>query len=243
MAALTCPYSSLSPDLERRTLIYHTIHGIARYITSPDEMGVNPHPLDLAFVMGLSSKVAWYPVDYTAVPEISRGWSHTINRLMYELGGRPVWSLDTMMLRIRLQRLTAASLSAPAQSSSDSDLQRLLSDYSDYYFLPSPYYKERIMKEHDFSKVPQDIYSKLDAALSSLEQALLAKDPMMKNHLRESHALLVTYPETVVLLKPGEVNTLIRAAEQHTNTQIVSDIAKGKSSGITRKKNVSVDDI
>jgi hypothetical protein len=240
MAALTCPYSSLSPDLERRTLIYHTIHGIARYLTSPAEDGVAPHPLGLAFVLGLSSKVAWYPSDYSTETAIPQSWSNTLSRIMYEYGVLPVWEVDSLMLRIRLQRLaTSASLS----SQESSDFMRLLSDYAAYYSSSSPYLKELIMKEHDFSKVPQDVYNKLDAALSSLEKALLEKDPLMKNHLRESHALLVTYPETVVLLKPEEVNTLIRAAEKHTQTQIVADVVKGKGTGITRKKSVSVDDI
>ena len=238
MAALTCPYSSLSPDLERRTLIYHTIHGIARYIARPESVGTNPHPLDLAFVLGLSSKVAWYPTDYSKPVAVPKSWSVVLARLMAEYPAVPMWELGTMMLRIRLQRLTASISLAEIAT-----LQNLFTNYAEYYYTGSDIYKGFIMKEHDFSKVPQDVYKKLDSALASLETALLEKDPLMKNHLRESHALLVTYPETVVLLKPSEVNTLIRAAEKHTQTQIVSDVAKGKSSGITRKKSISTDDI
>jgi len=240
--ALDCPLSSLSQQLQDRTLIYHTIHGIARYLVSPVAAGSDPHPLDLAFKLGLSSKIRWYPSDYSALPKIDRHWSSTISRIMHEFGGRPIWELDSLMLRIRLQQLTAV-IGPDDLLSSRATWHRLLSNYADYFVTESDFAKESIMKDHDFSKVPQDVYNKLDAALSSLEKSLLEKDPLMKNHLRESHALLITYPETVVLLKPNEINTLIAAAEKHTQTQIVADVVKGKSGGSRSKKQATLDDI
>lgn len=97
-----------------------------------------------------------------------------------------------------------------------------------------------IMKVDD--KIPADIMQRLTESLASLEQSLLAKDPMMPNHLRNTHALLISYPETVHLLDDKEIATIIDAAEVHTKTEIVKAVASGKSSGGTRKS-VSVSDL
>lgn len=84
--------------------------------------------------------------------------------------------------------------------------------------------------------VPKDIMDKLQMNLASLEQALLNKDAMMPQHLRNSHALLIQYPETVHLLDDSEVALLIDAAEVHTKTEIV----KAAASKTTRSKTVKV---
>ena len=84
--------------------------------------------------------------------------------------------------------------------------------------------------EQQVSSLPADVMQKLALTMASLEMALLAKDPEMPNHLRESHKLLLTYPETVHLLEDTEIASLIRASETLTNTQIVKDAVKGKSS-------------
>lgn len=77
--------------------------------------------------------------------------------------------------------------------------------------------------------------------LQGLEQALLAKDPGMPMYLRDSHRLLITYPESVHLLDDTEIALLLRSAEQWTDTKIMSEAAKGKSSG--KKAKVSADDL
>ena len=87
-------------------------------------------------------------------------------------------------------------------------------------------------------KIPADVMSKLNMSLASLEQALLAKDPLMPQHLRSSHQLLISYPETVHLLDDSEVATLIAAAEQHTKTQIIKDTVK-KGAGTSKKLSVT----
>lgn len=87
--------------------------------------------------------------------------------------------------------------------------------------------------------LPPDVVSKLTMSLASLEQALLEKDPMMPRHLRESHQLLITYPETVHLLDDDEIARLISAAQIHTGIEIVKAAA---AKGGSRKK-ISADDL
>jgi len=84
-----------------------------------------------------------------------------------------------------------------------------------------------------------DVVAKLTMSLASLEQALLAKDPMMPKHLKESHQLLISYPETVHLLDDDEIARLISAAQIHTGIEIVKAAA---SKGGSRKK-ISADDL
>lgn len=85
-------------------------------------------------------------------------------------------------------------------------------------------------------KIPEQVLADLQMKMASLEAALLAKDPEMPNHLRESHRLLITYPESVHLLDDSEIHTLIAAAEEHTKVKIVQEAAKGKG---TRKKEIN----
>lgn len=89
-------------------------------------------------------------------------------------------------------------------------------------------------------RIPPEQLERLQAALLSLESALLAKDPLMPQHLAASHRVLVSYPETVHLLDDAEIAKIVEAQQQHTMTQVVSDAAKGKSGG---KKKVTVDDL
>lgn len=89
-------------------------------------------------------------------------------------------------------------------------------------------------------RIPPEQLERLQAALLSLETALLAKDPLMPQHLAASHRVLVSYPETVHLLDDAEIAKIVEAQQQHTMTQVVSDAAKGKSGG---KKKVTVDDL
>jgi hypothetical protein len=77
--------------------------------------------------------------------------------------------------------------------------------------------------------------------LGSLQEALLKQDPLMSNHLRESHRLLITYPETVHLLDDSEIAELIKAAEIHTKTQIVKEAAKSK--GGSKKASIDINDL
>lgn len=90
-------------------------------------------------------------------------------------------------------------------------------------------------------RIPADILSKLQTSMQGLEMALLKQDPEMKNHLRESHRLLISYPETVHLLEDNEIAGIIKASQQHMKTQIISEAAKGK--GSRGKSKITVDDL
>ena len=86
--------------------------------------------------------------------------------------------------------------------------------------------------------IPPDVLDRLDSHLASLEQALLEKDPMMPQHLRNTHSILISYPETVHLLEDGEIARLIDAAEIHTKTEIIKATVK-KAAGTRKKVDVS----
>lgn len=90
-------------------------------------------------------------------------------------------------------------------------------------------------------RIPPEVLVKLEAAMTGLETSLLTFDPMMKEHLRESHRLLVSYPETVHLLDDSEIAQLLTAAQEHMKVRIVSEAAKGK--GGAKKAKPSVDDL
>lgn len=90
-------------------------------------------------------------------------------------------------------------------------------------------------------KIPEAVMQSLAIHMGNLEKALLAKDPEMPNHLRESHRLLITYPETVHLLDDTEINHLITAAEDYTKTKIVADVVKGKGSRGKKEINAALD--
>ena len=86
--------------------------------------------------------------------------------------------------------------------------------------------------------IPPDVLDRLDSHLASLEQALLEKDPMMPQHLRNSHSILISYPETAHLLEDSEIAMLIDAAEIHTKTEIIKATVK-KATGTRKKVDVS----
>lgn len=87
------------------------------------------------------------------------------------------------------------------------------------------------LKPEQAGKISPEVMQQLRMKLGEYTQALLAKDPDMPNHLRESHRLLVSYPETVHLLDDEEIGKLIEGQQKLMNTQIVSDAAKKKVSG------------
>ncbi len=98
---------------------------------------------------------------------------------------------------------------------------------------------ERIYMKPSQTTLPPDIVAKLTMSLASLEQALLDKDPLMPTHLRSSHQLLISYPETVHLLDDDEIARLISAAQIHAHIEIV----KAAAPRATSKKKISADDL
>lgn len=98
---------------------------------------------------------------------------------------------------------------------------------------------ERAFMKQSQTTLPPDIVAKLTMSLASLEQALIDKDPMMPQHLRASHQLLISYPETVHLLDDDEIARLIGAAQIHSNIEIV----KAGTPRTGGRKKISADDL
>lgn len=97
------------------------------------------------------------------------------------------------------------------------------------------FFKEELIME---TKIPDQQLERLMHSLGSLEFKLVAGDPDISTHLKESHAVIIAYPESVQLLKDKDIANLIRASELYTKVQITKqEAAKG-----TRKK-LSADDI
>jgi hypothetical protein len=105
------------------------------------------------------------------------------------------------------------------------------------------HYQQRFLHERLAMKpsasVPADVMDRLSGHLAALEAALLSKDPLMPNHLRESHRILISYPETVNLLDDNEIRGLIEGAVVYTKTEIV----KAKTSAKKAASKVTIDDL
>ena len=89
--------------------------------------------------------------------------------------------------------------------------------------------------------LPPGVMADLQKNLNALELALKSSDPDMSSYLRESHKVLVSHPETVHLLDDSEIALLIQAAEDHTKTKIIEQIAAKKPRG--KAASVDVDDL
>ena len=213
----------LTVELKARTLLAHNSRGIALYFT------VGHHPMKLAATLGLMDKLAWYAPLLEAA-NVERVHSTSIMQLA-TAHSRRSWDFDLNMIHMRLASMAA-----------DQHLEciRML-----HYFLNRGKYlankTERCIAMQLSDKLPQDVMVRLQTSLAALEQSLLAKDPMMPQHLRNTHSLLISYPETTHLLDDKEIALIIDAAEIHTKTEIVKAAAAGKGAG-SRKK-VSADDL
>jgi len=110
--------------------------------------------------------------------------------------------------------------------------------------LPTPVQILCTERFHDMKdtphSVPPDVMARLTQSLDALNTALLAKDPQMPIHLRESHRVLVAYPETVHLLDDTEIARLIHGAVVHTNTAIVKEKLSPTKKAASK---VTVDDL
>lgn len=91
--------------------------------------------------------------------------------------------------------------------------------------------------------IPDDVLQRLSDSMKKLEDALLHLDPNMPNHLRESHKLLTSYPETVPLLDDKEIQNLILAAQVYTNTKIVESKTTKAKAAASKVSRMSADDI
>jgi len=186
----------------------------------------NQRGLQLSHVLGVAGVCNWY-----ARPQFAVVDKHVVGILM-AAANNVNFSLahfDGIALARYLNPLTSEQR--------DRVVSNLLSTC--FYFrniISRREYLEILMKEHDYSAVPKDIYDRLDASITALEDALAKRD-------RESHSLLISYPETVALLRPNEVHTLVTAAEEHTKTEIIKQSAAGKSGGAGSRKKIDISDI
>lgn len=196
------------------------------------------HPLALHYSVSRFNASSEYfdnPVGLSAISsEIDLA---AVELLEFWAGG--IWELNTGTLWFTLKNLTP------------SEQEQVMRDAS-FYFLDDVLFNK--FKKHNFlnhinevkmkpsDRIPSDVYDRLQMSLASLEQSLVNKDPLMPNHLRASHQLLIQYPETVHLLEDEEIARLIDAAELHTKTEIVKATVS-KSTGAGSKKKVTIGDL
>lgn len=198
-----------SHELQARTKLFHTARGITYHITRP----VDTHPLAFSWALGLRN-LDWYSFP----PAPLQPWiGEEFLVVIASFWRKPLTQLDMNMLVVRI---------GCVPETEQANLMRLINSQ-----LSLP--KEFRMKDIEHN-VPADVMDRLTVSLLSLETALLEKDPMMPQHLRNTHSLLITYPETVHLLDDCEIARIIDAAEIHTKTEIVKATVK-KGTG-TRKK-------
>ena len=213
----------LSVELAARTLLAHNSRGIALYLTTGN------NPFSLSFTLGLANKIQWYkPV--LEGNEVDTLHANKILWLAASVWQRGLDKLDLNMIHLRL-----ASMSASDQMTCMHNVIRFLNRAK---FLADK--SERCIAMQLSDSIPRDVMARLQSSLASLEQSLLDKDPMMPQHLRNTHSILISYPETVHLLDDSEIARIIDAAEMHTKTEIIKAAAAGK--GATRKK-VSASDL
>lgn len=220
MTPLNFFIAPMGADLKMRTLLAHNSRGIARYITTSHPDHEPAHPLAFSFVLGLSNKLNWYQVPPL---ESSNYIARSLLGMVAERWRGRLHSLDCNMLALRISSMPSY-LHATC-----------LNLIHEVLYLTK---EERTMQQSD--QIPADVMSKLEMNLASLEQALLNKDPMMPQHLRNSHSLLITYPETVHLLEDKEIAMLIDAAEIHTKTEIIKATVK---KGTGTKKKIEASDL
>lgn len=88
------------------------------------------------------------------------------------------------------------------------------------------------------------VMAKLTMHLADLEQSLLTNDPLMPQHLRNSHALILSYPESVHMLEERDaVGLIIKALQKHTSVEIVKATAAKPRASSARASKVSASDL
>lgn len=72
--------------------------------------------------------------------------------------------------------------------------------------------------------------------LSYLEDALLSRDPRMKDHLKEIHRLLIVHEELVHLLSEEEIGKIIQGQQIVTQTTLIAAVSAPKARAANSKK-------
>ena len=91
----------------------------------------------------------------------------------------------------------------------------------------------------------EPIHFELLSRLASLEEALLARDPMMKTHLGAIHKQLITYEELVHLLSDDQIGKIVAAQQVHTSTVLIQEVSSkaGKTKAANRTAKLGLDDL
>lgn len=88
------------------------------------------------------------------------------------------------------------------------------------------------------------VMQKLTMHLADLEHSLTTNDPMMPQHLRNSHALILSYPESVHLLQEQDaVGLIIKALQKHVGIEIVKATAAKPRTSAAKAAKVSASDL
>lgn len=229
MARLPFFVPPLTGGFLTRTQVAHTSRGFCWLLLG--ERGTHRSLWDLSLVLGTLDKMPprIKHADRDPLPQ-----THG-NQLL--LLAAKFWGKEFAEFDARWISLCFTQMKLPHQTQAVELATRFLTTGQ---YLSSRHERAQLMRTSD--TIPPDVLARLDQSLGHLEQALLTKDPMMPQHLRNTHSLLISYPETVHLLDDAEVARLIDAAELHTKTEIVKAVAAGKSSGGSRKK-VDVSDL
>lgn len=217
----------------KRVVQAHVVRGLSHWLNTLDVVGT--HPLNLLYVCGVHTQVEVKAGFKLPV----HGASHVFKQFLEDC--RPWEDTD------RVRTLVGVFLTVQRYCVTPQEFEAVLAKA--YYYHHCVYSRQRDqrmfdMKTDDLAKIPQDVYTRLDSTLLSLEQTLLAKDPMMPQHLRTIHSTIIAYPEAVHILKDEEIARIISGAEEMTKTKIVSDAAKKATTTRSKSlKNVSVSDL
>ncbi len=89
------------------------------------------------------------------------------------------------------------------------------------------------------------IHFDLMTRMSQLEEALLARDPMMKMHLGAIHKQLIGYDELVHLLTDEEIGAIVRAQQAHVGVVLAAEIKtpSGKAKLAARTAKLGMSDL
>jgi len=214
----------MTVELAARTLLVHNSVGICFYLTT------GKSPFSLSHTLGLANKLQWYKPVLTG-NDVDTLHANKILGLATSLWTQGLNKLDLNMIHLRL-----ASMPADDQMACLHNVMRFLNRAR---FVSNKLERCNLMQMTD--AIPKDVMMRLQTSLASLETSLLEKDPMLSQHLRNTHSILISYPESVHLLDDNEIARIIDAAEIHTKTEIVKAAAAGKGAG-SRKK-VTADDL
>ncbi len=233
MAILPFFVPPLSEEMQRRTLVAHVARGFCFHINSLPGAPLRNSQLALPLTLNLLSRLPAFLLIDKHIP-LPR---HHILQLLHHATVH--WHRQLCDLDLSFTHLQFMQLKDHEREAALNQIDVTLTFCNGGAAAEPITWRAMTMKTSD--AIPKDVLQKLEMSLASLEQTLTNKDPMMPQHLRNTHSILISYPETVHLLDDVEIARIIDAAEVHTKTEVVKAIATKKAGG--GKAKVSVDDL